>query len=354
MNEAIFEVETITPLFMAGADQTSAELRAPSFRGLMRYWYRAMLGGIIGTEVSDQETVLQRENSVFGTTDIGSEVQIRISDISAEIDVPRKSGTGSDYLFWSVKHSKRPYFLPETQFRVVLSVRGTQGEKQTTLQQAESAFWLLTHLGGIGSRSRRCGGNLTVTSVAGATSGLPFCQPITPEGFQAQLEQGIVKIRALYGKKESVKEHKARYDILAPGTCRIWVLLNNVSPWEDAPQAVADIGEKLQQYRRTIPSLQNRKIFGIPVMNLTYDEKGKRKSKPIRIERGTGSNVDRVASPLHLRLSALDTSQGKGYVGVATLFKTKWADMSDAEYQLYGLIENWIAKDFPQAIEVQL
>ena len=33
MQEVTFEVETITPLFLAGADQATAELRAPSFRG---------------------------------------------------------------------------------------------------------------------------------------------------------------------------------------------------------------------------------------------------------------------------------------------------------------------------------
>lgn len=33
MQEVTFEVETITPLFLAGADQATAELRATSFRG---------------------------------------------------------------------------------------------------------------------------------------------------------------------------------------------------------------------------------------------------------------------------------------------------------------------------------
>ena len=32
MQEVTFDLQTITPLFMAGADQATAELRAPSFR----------------------------------------------------------------------------------------------------------------------------------------------------------------------------------------------------------------------------------------------------------------------------------------------------------------------------------
>jgi CRISPR-associated protein Cmr1 len=32
MQDVTFDVQTITPLFLAGADQATAELRAPSFR----------------------------------------------------------------------------------------------------------------------------------------------------------------------------------------------------------------------------------------------------------------------------------------------------------------------------------
>ncbi len=49
MQEVTFNVQTITPLFLAGADQAAAELRAPSFRGIMRYWLRALVGGLAET-----------------------------------------------------------------------------------------------------------------------------------------------------------------------------------------------------------------------------------------------------------------------------------------------------------------
>jgi len=38
-------LETVTPLFLGGADPRGApELRPPAFRGAMRYWLRAALG----------------------------------------------------------------------------------------------------------------------------------------------------------------------------------------------------------------------------------------------------------------------------------------------------------------------
>ncbi|HYK85247.1 MAG TPA: type III-B CRISPR module RAMP protein Cmr1, partial [Ktedonobacteraceae bacterium] len=65
MQEVTFNVETITPLFLAGADQNTAELRAPSFRGAMRYWFRALVGGMVGTDPRGLEEVIKAESSVF-------------------------------------------------------------------------------------------------------------------------------------------------------------------------------------------------------------------------------------------------------------------------------------------------
>ncbi len=39
-----FECETITPMFLAGADGKTPELRPPSIKGLMRFWWRAING----------------------------------------------------------------------------------------------------------------------------------------------------------------------------------------------------------------------------------------------------------------------------------------------------------------------
>ncbi|GCE46981.1 type III-B CRISPR module RAMP protein Cmr1 [Thermosporothrix hazakensis] len=46
----MFTLRTLTPLFLAGANQKAAELRAPSFRGQMRYWYQALVAGVEGPE----------------------------------------------------------------------------------------------------------------------------------------------------------------------------------------------------------------------------------------------------------------------------------------------------------------
>src|SRR2546421_10146046 len=209
MQEVTFTLQTITPLFLAGADQTRAEIRAPTFRGLMRYWQRALVGGLVGTGQDGFKQVMQAETEVFGTTDTGSAVAIKISGVSGEprefteqisIRVGGKwQATGKGYLLWSMAKSGREergnlkparwYFPPGTHFKVTLS--SLREDDDVKLEKSIAAFWLLTELGGIGSRSRRCAGSLTVQSVEKSTTKFPFMTPPNALALKQQIEQGL-------------------------------------------------------------------------------------------------------------------------------------------------------------------
>lgn len=351
MQEVTFDVQTITPLFLAGADQTTAELRAPSFRGVMRYWLRALVGG---AESLDEVTDI--EDKVFGATDRGSTVQMRMS-----LSGPRreqealdweKTHFGRRYLLWSMKESgaagvnykpERQFFPPGTKFPITLS---TRDQDDTKLKQALVTFWLLTNLGGIGSRSRRCAGSLaieniqadtlpmlktqleqereiTVPGAKDTTSKLSFKKPTTVATLKTHLEQGIKSARNIYSMS-SAYVTTTPFDVLSPTTCRIWILQKPI-PWPSAEKAMESIGASLQSGRQAL-SRSDREIFGLPL----------------------GSNNKRRASPLLLRVTKLQENQ---YVGVAVLFKTESAGVLMADY---ARIETWIGKDFPNAVEVTL
>ena len=57
----------VTPLFMSGANQEEAELRPPSFKGVLRYWYRA----IVLSEYKDWKKVQEAEEKLFGSSEKG-------------------------------------------------------------------------------------------------------------------------------------------------------------------------------------------------------------------------------------------------------------------------------------------
>lgn len=340
MEEVTFDLQTITPLFLTGVNQETAELRAPSFRGAMRYWLRALVGGIYGTDDEGLKKVREAEAAVFGATDSGSSVRVKVSNASQEarpftekISI-RVGGewqaTGKGYLLWSMAQSGKAdkgnfkaarWFFPSgTQLSVSLFAR----ENNQYFQEAISAFWLLTQLGGMGSRSRRCGGSLAVQFAKGNTPELSFTPSTTTQALKSNLEQGISAARTMYHVAPR-HVNEPQFDILSRGNCRIWLLQNGNQPWRSAEEAMKTIGEELQGYRSTIP-IQQRKVFGLPLKNFS----------------------GRRSSPLLLRVTKLQNAQ---YVGIAVLFKTKAAGIPMSDY---AIIEDWIAKDFPNALEVQL
>jgi CRISPR-associated protein Cmr1 len=340
----MFEVRTLTPLFLAGADLAGAELRAPTLRGLLRYWLRTLVGGLLGTDGPGLDFTRQTESAIFGSMGTSSAITVQMSgasqgphEFSEKISIrqgEKQLSTGRGYLLWSMtKRGRRGNFRPArwyypagTGFQVVLSARELFSLQ---FKQAIAAFWLLTHLGGIGSRSRRCAGSVQASvqadgSLLTALPSLSFVQAEHSQALKHQIESGIDSARKLIAL-ETRPVQGARFDVLASGACRIWIL-HDGQPWHSAERALQVTGERLQAYRSRL-SIEQRKIFGLPLANSTPGA--------------------RRASPLHLRITRL---RGSYYVCVAVLFKTI---SEDVRVQDYEVIEQW-SDEFRGKIEVQL
>jgi CRISPR-associated protein Cmr1 len=340
MQKGIFDVHTLTPLFLSGADQSSAELRTPPLRGVLRYWQRALVGGMVGTDTQGLAIVQQAERNLFGTTDQSSAIRIKLAHSSPPTHTFNErtsfrqgtqwQTTGTGYLLWSMAQRGRAdrenfkpahqYFPPGTSFQVTLAVRNGN---ETQLRQAIALLWLLTHLGGLGARSRRCAGSLVAHPVTPIFSDLPFDLPMQAHEFKDQLEHGIAVARALHDVEHRVPQ-TANFDILAHDVCRIWIL-QDTHPWPNCEIALQTIGKRLQDYRYSLHIAQ-RKIFGLPLPPLSQQ---------------------RRPSPLLLRIAAL---RNNCYVGIALLFKTTGGDVN---YEDYAIIEQWIPA-FSGALEVTL
>ena len=76
MQSITFECEVITPMFLAGADGVTPELRPPSIKGALRFWWRALNGHL---ELSELKRI---EGKIFGDTSRRSNLIIRESKIS--------------------------------------------------------------------------------------------------------------------------------------------------------------------------------------------------------------------------------------------------------------------------------
>lgn len=72
--EKEFDVEVITPLFAGGADGVHAELRESAFKGVMRFWWRALYGS------KDIKGMKEKENELFGNTEGKSRLRLSIKE----------------------------------------------------------------------------------------------------------------------------------------------------------------------------------------------------------------------------------------------------------------------------------
>lgn len=309
-------LEAVTPLFLAGAEpRGQPELRPPSFRGALRYWLRAALGGVLGDA---PQRVAQAEAAVFGSTRPewggASAVTVRIRHGSfPQPQLYQRTGlTGSGYLFWSMAESGRgrpdryqagKQFFPQgTSCDLTLACRPGVGAPDAALAQAAAALWLLVHLGGVGSRARRAGGRLAVREAL-EFQGLRFAlRGNDASAVAGELAAGLRRVReictqATGGDPDRSVAAPSSFDILHPQTCRVWVL----GLWPSLDGALASIGNWLRQARQAQP-IGERVVFGLPMQRVDLD------------------GVDRRASPLWLSV----TRAGQQYVGIATLFHSQF------------------------------
>ncbi len=327
-----FTVETVTPLFLGGANPRGApEVRAASFRGALRFWLRALLGGVLG---DDPSTVLAHESRVFGSTEHASPVVVRVQPGSLATQLFSRLVAGQPgigYLFFAARGTRaepeRSAFTAGSTMTVTLSLRlGVEGLE--ALQGALAAFWLLTRLGGLGARARRGAGSLQVREAAGVPEDLPsfVSSASTPQALQRELHAGLGRLRRLVGGPQPVRTPSV-FAVLHPAVCRIWVVDRVFPSWLEALEAV---GVFLSTFRRqrsgiefpavraasggrsTLPPME-RAILGLPIV--FFDPSVRR---PLGILEG--QEHDRRASPLLIRVTRL----GSQYGLVLTLFRAQF------------------------------
>jgi CRISPR-associated protein Cmr1 len=146
MQSITFTCETITPMFLTGADGATPELRAPSIKGALRFWWRAMNGHLSLSELK------KREGEIFGDNNNRSKFTINVSElnvrnISSAAPIPHKG-------------YKIPCITPNTKFEVRLIV--PVDTPQWDIKKCQALFELFSILGDVGKRARRGMGSFDI------------------------------------------------------------------------------------------------------------------------------------------------------------------------------------------------
>ena len=147
-------LEAVTPIILHGSDpRGEPELRAPSFRGVFRYWFRAIAGAVIGD--SKIPLLIDLESSVFGGTESGSPIKLKIPQSSANETI------GKVYILPHHHQGIRSAYMKGKKIPLHISATGINQDSWVWRTTVASINLALT-FGGIGLRSRRGYGTLRI------------------------------------------------------------------------------------------------------------------------------------------------------------------------------------------------
>lgn len=173
MKKLTITLKTVTPMFLAGVDGKTPELRPPSIKGMMRFWWRAINGHL------SIKKLLEAESRLFGASDekIGRSkfslyVQTESADIFTEANpLPHHTGDNNcEYL------SKTPSCNKNGRCSKGFSLKAIAADKtfkciirvnENDIQKIQDIFKATLILGGFGKRSRRGFGSVEIVKING-------------------------------------------------------------------------------------------------------------------------------------------------------------------------------------------
>ncbi len=148
MREKNYNFFIITPLIMSGSDKNKVELRTPSIKGMLRWWFRFYKSSFLNVD-----ELRKFESEIFGSTENSSLFYMRL------LEEPQ--GKEDAYLCMNDKSRssiRRNSFSPSQSFE--LSFKFFPHFKYQ--DEIENSLMLLSLFGGIGARWRRGFGSVQI------------------------------------------------------------------------------------------------------------------------------------------------------------------------------------------------
>ena len=255
----------VTPMFIAGADQQCAELRAPSFKGALRWWYRALYWDSFLQEQQNElgqektksarekmalQCLSQEESEIFG--DAGeagqSKVLIRVKNRSIETisgdgllarDVSRKYlGFG----LFAMRDIKGRLAVRMNHFDVEFLVKKSVSAKQ--VERLEQSIKVIGLLGGLGARSRNGFGSIAL-------------ERLDEKDLSGSRDDYKNKIQNLLSR---VRNDSPPFTALSQSTR--FILGPNAGSSDDAHST---LGRLYKNFRAAYPHDDRKRSFGLPL-----------------------------------------------------------------------------------------
>jgi len=321
MDEVKVKLKTVTPLFLGGAEpESQPELRTPSIKGVLRFWYRAMEPDYRSKEPTIFGSVKPEPSQAQFFLRIGQKNNIRPEQWCMSKD------RELSYLAYGpvLRESARPYIGPNGEFELIFTFKDSlpRDDRRSVLK----ALWCLTIFGGLGARSRRGFGSIQLVNNL-TYDGLSLPATFADEkAFGNYLSGNFLPIFRSVSSVSSFPDHTAF------GAQTSVLITRLFDSWD---KCLSQIGFFMLEYRRSLSSTDSqiikdflhgkglrlapqRAMFGLP-HNYFFKNTG---AKPeVIAEDENKEEITRRASPLFIHVHQL--TSGK-CVGVCTLFPSEF------------------------------
>ncbi len=368
--ELTFTVKVITPTLMGGGFGQNDRIRPSEIKGLMRYWFRAIAGSIIGNNI---KALKDLEGLVFGSQERKSPFRIVIEYLKEyeEYNLDWNNlGRGVKYLGFVINMNKERLnnvIKAGSKFEVKFLFKNSVDEKIVKL--VAYSFYLATALGSFGLRARRGFGSWQIIDVR--TEGI---DEKTSKDFEhlKDYDLGIIESKDRDNIKEIIKSFKEliknlteinnsnrNYNFKTVDEDFIYIhgLVGN--NWKEA---LDDLGNKYKNFRRnnrqTTPEYFNIKNF--ISSKCEWDKIKIKKNQwnfafglPIQINSREGiPNVLNVSPKRNKRGNIIPTTIGRFKVKhkndyLERLPSTVWFSIKEKDNQYYAILTYLEGKLFP-------
>lgn len=330
--EATYHINT--PMFIGGADpKDDSKLRLPSFKGVLRFWWRALAYGRLN---GDMEKIKGEEEEIFGSTKKQADLIFSLQNKeytstqteTVHNDLVKSSGLlylgyGVCEAFGSKKRNTKKGQLTRACInedqKFIVRIRS----KNTIPEHVKQSLQVLGLLGGLGSKARKGYGSVTLQSMQENGKEVYSC-PADDAGL-------IQQIKSLFQNNNKLLDKLPEYTAFSQHT-----RIDLVESGKDALDLLNQIGTTMQLYRswgsngkvngqdaeknfpedhdiaqkvsndKSVADHPKRIVFGLPHNYFFSSTKNKADFKPIVKEK---SDVDRRSSPLFIHIHRFNNGQ---------------------------------------------
>jgi len=248
--------EIVTPMFIGGSSSSeTAELRPPSIKGILRFWWRALYWlKVSSLEVTDKQKLIRlhdKEAELFGLaasdnshTGQGN-VTLKLDKNSCHLksqskndDIIPNRNSGHEYLlgqglFHFNDHYLRSCLTPNQEFSIHLLFKSRTSDAD--IESVEKALLIMGLLGGFGSRQRSGFGSIAIKDFQYTNVNPTMKVPRNVDDFKQIIKDIILNEKVLDIPPYTAFSNSVRIDISDTG--------------KDALALLGEVGQNLQMYR---------------------------------------------------------------------------------------------------------